>query len=83
MAVWWSFVWRSMVYGFVGGAVFGAITGAIAGATGHVDKAAPYARIVGGIAGLLLSMLAMKQALQKHQARLAASANAVSASPNG
>ena len=72
MAVWWSFAWRSTLYGFVAGAACGAIAGGIAGATGHLDKAGQYGGLAGAIAGLGISMLAMKQALEKHLARLSA-----------
>jgi len=72
MAVWWSFAWRSTLYGFVAGAAFGVIAGGIAGATGHLDKAGQYGGLAGAIAGVGLSMFAMKQALEKHLARLSA-----------
>jgi hypothetical protein len=48
------------------------IAGGIAGATGHLDKAGQYGGLAGAIAGLGISMLAMKQALEKHLARLSA-----------
>ena len=72
MSFWWSLLWRSSVYGFVGGAVLGAILGAIAGATGHLDKARVWGMVGGYIAGLSLSTLATKQALEKHLKSLAA-----------
>jgi hypothetical protein len=80
MAMWWSYLWRAVLYGAVGGFIFGAVAGAIAGATGHLDQAAHSGRIAGGIAGLALSTLAMKQALEKHLARLAAIGNAADGS---
>ena len=36
MVVWWSYVWRTVVYGAVGGFILGAVAGGIAGATGEV-----------------------------------------------
>jgi|ERR1700733_1820199 hypothetical protein len=75
MVVWWSYVWRTVVYGAVGGFILGAVAGGIAGATGHIAKAAQCGRITGSIAGLALSTWALKQALEKHLARLTTVAN--------
>jgi outer membrane lipoprotein SlyB len=66
MTVWWSFVSRSVVYGFIGGAVLGAIAGFAAGATGHGSSAALWGGIAGYVAGLALSTLALKQALERN-----------------
>jgi outer membrane lipoprotein SlyB len=66
LSVWWSFVWRSAIYGFVGGALLGAVSGAIAGATGHLDMARLLGMLGGYIAGMGLSIIAMKQTLEKH-----------------
>ena len=66
LAAWWSFLWRSTVYGAVGGFVFGALGGGIAGATGHLDRARVVGIVSGYLAGLLLSTVAFKQALQVH-----------------
>lgn len=76
LSVWWSFVWRSVIYGAVGGFVLGAIGGAIADATGHLDKARVAGSFVGDVAGLVLSTVAMKQALQKHLAELVSGSRA-------
>jgi len=59
----------------LGGFIFGAVAGGIAGATGHLDEAAQWGRIAGLVAGLTLSTLALKQALEKHLARLTAVAH--------
>jgi outer membrane lipoprotein SlyB len=69
--VWWSFVWRSFIYGSLGGFVFGALGGALAGVTGHLEKARQMGAIFGYIAGLSLSTFAMKQTLEKHITHLA------------
>ncbi len=74
LSVWWSFIWRSVCYGAVGGFVLGAVGGAIAGATGHLDQARVVGSFAGYVAGLALSTVAMKQALQKHLAELAGEA---------
>jgi hypothetical protein len=66
LLAWWSFVWRSTIYGAVGGFVLGAVGGGIAGATGHFDRARVVGKVAGILAGLLLSTLAFKQALQVH-----------------
>ena len=74
MAVWWSFIWRSAVYGAIGGFILGAIAGGVAGATGHLDKARVAGMLAGYIAGLVGSVFALKQALQKHQEGLISAA---------
>ncbi len=66
LPIWWSFIWRSSVYGFIGGAVLGGVAGGILGATGHLDKARIAGMLAGYIAGIGLSTLALKQALQRH-----------------
>jgi len=50
--------------------------GFIAGATGHLDEARIYGGIAGYLAGVTLSTLAMKQALQGNLARLVAASQA-------
>lgn len=70
LAVWWSFIWRSSIYGFVGGAVLGGVAGGVMGATGHPDKARVAGTLAGYVAGIALSTLALKQALQKHLTNL-------------
>ncbi len=72
LTVWWSFIWRSVIYGFAGGFVLGAIGGFIAGFTGHLDQARIYGAVAGYLAGLILSTLAMKQALEGNLALLVA-----------
>lgn len=71
LAVWWSFVWRSTLYGFVGGAVLGGVAGAVLGASGHLDKARVAGMLAGYLAGVGLSIPALKQALEKHLPDLA------------
>jgi len=66
LSAWWSFVWRSTIYGALGGLVLGAVGGGIAGATGHLDRARVVGKAAGVLAGLLLSTLAFRQALQVH-----------------
>lgn len=68
--IWWSFLWRSVLYGAVGGFISGAIAGAIAGGTGHLDKARLSGSIAGYVVGFCLSVPALKHSLQKHISRL-------------
>jgi hypothetical protein len=72
LRIWWSFEWRSAVHGFVGGFVFGALAGAIAGASGHLDKARVAGGTAGYVTGILCSLPALKQAIEKHSRNLAA-----------
>ena len=66
LPAWWSFFWRSVIYGAAGGFLFGAVGGAIAGATRHLNRAHVFGAILGYLAGVSLSTLAFKQALQVH-----------------
>ena len=70
LPVWWSFVWRSVLYGLVGGFVVGAVAGGVAGASGHLDKARLWGAVGGYLAGFALSTVAFRQALQRHLQRL-------------
>ena len=74
--VWWSFVWRATVYGAALGSVLGAIAGAFAVLSGVPEKAGIYGGIAGWVGTIPASMLALKQALNKHLAALAALVNA-------
>lgn len=71
-AVWWSFMWRAMIYGMLLGALLGGIAGFFAGTP---ERGALFGGIAGYIGTIPASMLALKQALTKHLAALAALAN--------
>ena len=65
LTVWWSLMWRIIVFGVAAGLVAGAFVGVIAGLTGQADKA----KVWGGVAGYIVSvpvpMLVVKIVLQK------------------
>ena len=63
LAVWWSFMWRAVIYGGLLGGLLGVIAGIIAGTP---ERGAFFGAILGYIAGIPASMLALKQALTKH-----------------
>ena len=65
LTVWWSFMWRSIVFGAAAGAVAGALIGLVAGVTGHADKAPRWGAIGGQIVAIPVTMLAIKIILQK------------------
>jgi len=71
LKAWWSMAWRGFLYGLGGGFVFGAIGGVLAVILGDPSKAAAYGTVGGYIAAVLASMLAFKQAIQKHLGVLA------------
>jgi hypothetical protein len=72
LGVWWSAGWRGVLYGLVGGFVLGAIFGLIAGFVGKPEQAALYGAVGGYIVSVPATMLALKQALEKHLLALAA-----------
>ena len=65
LTVWWSFVWRSVVFGAAAGAVVGALIGAAAGLLGHADKAREWGAIGGQIISIPISVFVLKIILQK------------------
>ncbi len=72
LSVWWSFMWRAVIYGMLVGALLGSIAGLFAGTP---ERGAFFGAIVGYIGTIPASMLALKQALTKHLAALAALVN--------
>jgi hypothetical protein len=72
LAVWWSFMWRAVIYGMLLGALLGGIAGFFAGTP---ERGALFGAIVGYIGTIPASMLALKQALTKHLAALAVLVN--------
>ncbi|MDR7134049.1 hypothetical protein J2X06_002928 [Lysobacter niastensis] len=72
LPVWWSFVWRATIYGFVFGVLLGAIGGVFAAVRGVPEQAQMYGAALGYLGTIPASMLALKQALSKHLVSLAA-----------
>lgn len=69
LAVWWSFIWRGVIYGVLSGAILGGIAGSFANTP---EQGAVYGGVAGWIASIPASMFALKQAISKHLASLAA-----------
>ncbi|MCM8794874.1 MAG: hypothetical protein NC819_03630 [Candidatus Omnitrophica bacterium] len=65
LTVWWSFVWRSIVFGALAGAILGGIIGLIAGLLGQAQMAQKWGAIAGQIISIPVSMCVMKIILQK------------------
>lgn len=72
LAVRWSFIWRGMMYGLLIGFALGAAAGVYAGAIGQPEKGVLYGAFAGWLATIPASLIAMKIALSKHLALLAA-----------
>lgn len=51
--VWWSFIWRSLLYSFIAGAVLGFIIGAVGGLLGAAERTIS---ILGTAVGALVSI---------------------------
>jgi drug/metabolite transporter superfamily protein YnfA len=64
--VWWSFLWRSILFGLLGGIALGAVGGMLAGLLGHPEQGRLYGVFGGYLAGFLVSIVALKLALEKH-----------------
>lgn len=72
LAVWWSFVWRGMIYGLLIGFALGAMAGVYAGASGQPENGVLYGAFAGWLATIPASLIAMRKALSKHLTSLAA-----------
>jgi hypothetical protein len=64
LPIWWSFTWRSLIYGALGALVFFFITSALVGGLGHREKMVFYGSVVSACVWLLLSVVALQQALK-------------------
>jgi hypothetical protein len=64
--VWWSFIWRGTLFGFIGGFIVGFIIGLIAGvAGGDSNTIGRLAQIGGGIIGIPIGIVVMRIVLRK------------------
>jgi len=64
--VWWSLVWRGMLFGFLAGGIAGAIIGFIMGGLGvNPDIIATSTRIAGMIIGIPIGIAVTKIVLKK------------------
>lgn len=70
LPIWWSFIWRAVLYGFLGGLVAGFLAGIAAALMGQPEKGALWGAAAGYVAGIAASLPALKNALQKHLTRL-------------
>jgi len=77
LPVWWSLWWRSVLYGAVLGFFLGFVGGFAVTILGQPEAASTAGMIGGYLGSIPASMLAVKQALEKHLSRLAAIANEV------
>ena len=66
--VWWSMIWRSVLFGMLAGFVAGFFAGLL---VHHPEKGELYGGIAGLIVSIPTSMFAMKQTLTKHLQKLA------------
>ena len=66
LIVWWSVAWRGFIYGLIGGFILGFIGGVVAAMLQDPQNAQLYGMIGGYMGSIPASMLALKQALQKH-----------------
>ena len=64
--VWWSIVWRAVLFGFIGGIVAGFIVGFIGGLTGAAgDRITMLSGLAGAIVGIPVGIWAVKVVLKK------------------
>jgi hypothetical protein len=65
IAIWWSFLWRTVLVSAVVGAVLGGIGGFIVGATGNPQMSASVGALLGWLGSIPVSIWALKSALSK------------------
>ena len=64
--VWWSFMWRALLFGFLLGAVAGFIVGFAGGFLGlSKEQVILYSQILGAIMGCIAGVMVMKHVLNK------------------
>jgi hypothetical protein len=66
LPIWWSLVWRCVVFSMVVGAVLGFCGGFILGMNGHPELAAPVGALLGWLGSIPVSIWSLKAALEKH-----------------
>lgn len=66
--MWWAFLWRAAVFGFLAGFVIGAIGGFIMGFAGMPNAAVLVGKILGTIVYLPVSLLVLRHILGKKYA---------------
>lgn len=66
LPIWWSFIWRSVLAGMLAGAIAGAIIGFVAGMLGYSEAAGPWGSIAGLLAGILVSIWALRATINKY-----------------
>ena len=65
LSIWWSYIWRCMVFSMLVGIVLGGIGGAIVGALGKPDMGGLVGGILGYIGSIPVSIYVMKTILNK------------------
>ena len=65
LSIWWSYLWRAVIFGAVAGAIVGGVFGILIGLVGRPELGGDIGGLTGGIAGFLVSIWAMHLALSK------------------
>ena len=65
MLVWWSYVWRCMIFSMVLGAILGAIGGVVIVIIGRPELAGVVGGVLGYLASIPVSIYVLKKILDK------------------
>jgi hypothetical protein len=65
IAIWWSFVWRSMLFSALLGAFLGLGSGAILGVLGHPELGGPVGAVLGWLGAFPVSIVVLRMVLGK------------------
>jgi hypothetical protein len=65
LVIWWSYVWRCVLYSMLLGAFLGFGGGLIVGLVGRADLGAPVGALLGWLGSIPVSIVVLKQLLAK------------------
>lgn len=64
--VWWSFIWRAVLFGIIAGAVMGGVVGGIMGASGAAPTAAAgIVQLIGTVVAIPIGIWVTRTVLRK------------------
>ena len=65
LKVWWSYLWRCVLWSLLAGVVLGAIIGVCTGLLGKPELASPLGEVAGRLASIPVSIFALRIILRK------------------
>ncbi len=69
LPIWWSMVWRNLIAAPIVGFIIGFVVGFLGGVLGYPDLGMLWGLIAGAPIGILVSLWAVRAAINKHGLR--------------